>query len=397
MFMKKNINKVEFIDLSNSKIPFNKESFENFKKDVFEIYRLIVGYKMGLISIKKSLSLQIKFYCDSEIVSEINFNLDDFMNRDIEVNSDSVIPSKLIYSKKDFLKLNQKISYKLIEFWNLSKTFEELEFLLFNICQMIPIFEIELVEKSTMITFKLEEISNERCYQTIVGPYGNIIKEVSSKNFDILDSSNINKFNDYWHELISNDRSLNDDDECSIATLSEFLGCATLSNNHTRFDSKNLKSLPLGKILLAPLLINDFHKAIGKQSRFLSRCNDVKAHYGIDINKKTYKFDELLEKVYFHEVGHLYYAHLTNSLKPSPNGTKESFANSFASLVFDDQKKSLMIWLMTRYQVEAYKNPFLIKLPVEINKRENLSKKSNNLIFENICDLDLFLRPHGKS
>jgi hypothetical protein len=47
--------------------------------------------------------------------------------------------------------------------------------------------------------------------------------------------------------------------------------------------------------------------------------------------------------------------------------------------------------------VEAYKNPFLIKLPVEINKREDLSKKSNNLIFENICDLDLFLRPHGKS
>ncbi len=390
-------NKVELILSHYHQKEYDLNSFESFKNNCFESYRILVNYKLGLNSIQKPLTLKAIFYLDSLPLSKISINLNDAKIRAIEVTNDLGIPKKLIYTNKDFQKLNEKISYKLIEYWNLAETYEELEFLLFNINEMVPIFEIELVQRITMLTYKFDEIANEKRYQKVIGYHINILKELSKKEFNPLVIQNLKTLQDYWTQIITEDKSLNNDDECFIATMSELLGCATLSKNQFRVDGQTQKPLPSGKILLAPILIDDFYKVIAKQSRFSDRCSKINSYYGIEINKNSFKFRELLEKVYYHEVGHLYFAHVTNSWKPNPDQTKESFANAFASLIFGEQKKSLMIWLMTRYQIDAYKEPYLIKLPNGINNNEDLSIKSNILSFEKICEKDFTQWPHGKS
>jgi hypothetical protein len=316
---------------------------------------------------------------------------------DLQIYYEDGIPKRLRYGKQRIKDLNEKIAHKLIEYWNLANSFEEIEFLMRNIEQMIPIYEIGFVEKSTMIFHNLDLIERTDCYKKSFNKdYLGLLRMVRDKNFNPLNPEHTKVINEKWKDWINRDWETVYDRECHIKAISEFLGQASLSDK---------KPPNLGKILLAPILINDFYKDLEREYLFQTYIKDIYKYYGVKLSTKSYKFADLIEKVYFHEVGHLYFNHVTYSTSSNPNEVKESFANSFASLIFDSQEKSLMIWLMTRFQVDAYKWPYVIKVPNELinsgnltfNKSRNLSFKENSSERLDICGFDLFLKPHGNS
>jgi hypothetical protein len=78
-----------------------------------------------------------------------------------------------------------EIANKLIEYWNLAISFEEIEFLMRNIEQMIPIYEIGFVEKSTMIFHNVDLIDRTDCYKKSFNKdHLGLLRMLKEKNFN---------------------------------------------------------------------------------------------------------------------------------------------------------------------------------------------------------------------
>lgn len=384
-----------------TKSEFYYENFDKFKNQLFEVYVDLLEHKFAIKKRSQIDQFKVSFYGTNEnqetLLSEFQFNHNVAPFTDLQIYYEDGIPKRLRYSKQKIKDLNQKIANKLIEYWNLAISFEEIEFLMRNIEKMIPIYEIGFVEKSTMIFHNIDLIERTDCYKKSFNKdYLGLLRMLREKNFTPLNPEYAKAVNEKWKDWIKGDWNIDYDRECNIKTISEFLGRASLSD----------KSPPnLGKILLAPILIDDYHKELRREYLFQNHINQIYKDYRVKLSVKSYKFENLIEKVYFHEVGHLYFNHVTYSTSSNPNEVRESFANSFASLIFDSQEKSLMIWLMTRFQVDEYKWPYVIKVPNKLINSGYLEfKKSGNLVFKDtsteridICGFDLFLMPHGNS
>ncbi len=383
------------------KSEFNYADFEIFKNQLFEVYVDLLEHKFAIKKRRQIEHFKVSFYGidkDQEtLLSEFQFNHNVAPFSDLQIYYDEGIPKRLRYSKQKIKDLNKKIANKLIEYWNLAISFEEIEFLMRNIEQMIPIYEIGFVEKSTMIFHNVDLIDRTDCYKKSFNKdHLGLLRMLKEKNFNPLNPEDTKALNEKWKDWIKGDWNTDYDLKCHIKTISEFLGRASLSDKYPPH---------LGKILLAPILIDDYHKELGREYHLQNYINQIYYYYGVKLSAKSYKFADLIEKVYFHEVGHLYFNHVTYSTPSNPNEAKESFANAFASLIFDSQEKSLMIWLMTRFQVDEYKRPYVIKVPNELidtgnltfNKSRNLSFKENSSERLDICGFDLFLMPHGNS
>ena len=134
-----------------------------------------------------------------------------------------------------------------------------------------------------------------------------------------------------------------------------------------------------GEIALNIEALKKFHKKFRKNDRFEAFSKKFEDCLSYKITYKDYKYDSLLAKVFYHEFGHLYFGHCNraaNNIK-NPNEVRESYANFFASLVFDSQKKSTFIWIMTRFQLNEYKFPKLLKMSKDYDVMSDKSKISS--------------------
>jgi len=91
--------------------------------------------------------------------------------------------------------------------------------------------------------------------------------------------------------------------------------------------------------------------------------------------------------VYYHEFGHLFFGHIKQNSRhvSTPNTMQESYANFFASLIFDSQVKSLQILIKTKFQSIQYREPILIKVNRSLSQ-DSLSCKLSSLTLHTLIE-----------
>jgi hypothetical protein len=366
--------------------------YESFRDQFRDLYIQLLNHKIFQKNYKLSTEFMLQFSSNEGVISSFEIKKPIyFKEKRLTFTNNTLLkypPNKEI---KGFL---LKIHTRLLELWNTVSSFEELEFLLFHINNMPPLGEVYFEPRSNML--KKIPYLNQVYPQSIRG----IDKIATNEKFKRLklDSNNNEKYHELEHLVASNlnendsllkNYSNNDNKELIdkvIAFLIEILGYATQSNNEQNPED-------FGIIGLNIELLKNFYTKIERHSSF----NDLKERlfkcYGYKITKRDFVFESILEKVFYHEFGHLYFGHCRlgshNNVLKNPNKKRESYANFFASLISNNQLKSSLIWLQTRFQSKEYQFPILLKFPESYNDTRNTTCNFNVDDFTKHCENEI--------
>jgi hypothetical protein len=270
-------------------------------------------------------------------MSDLRISNYKIVNKEINSNSKNSFSQNLFDS---FLKI---IKDKLIELWNISSTFDELAFLIFHINEMPPFTEIYLESNLTMLLEKKDII--ERKYPSRMRGINATIIYNHEQKVDLSDLSKLSKqtleqleigINKTLGNLDPRDYRIYDE-EFKFSYYIELLGYATTYLAPVEVNN----GFNFGRIGLDLKKIKEFNKNLKKDKDFYYFLKHLEYCLGYKMNAKDLGFKLLLEKVFYHEFGHLYFGHCnkkTNDkreLVNNPDQKRESYANFFASMIFD--------------------------------------------------------------
>jgi hypothetical protein len=353
-------------------------SVHKFKINYLNFYFAMLEHKLLLKPIDFKIGIPTFEFFEkntkiSSVIIKINEKIQNDKVKRVISNTDEAPPLKTTLVDK----LIEDILVRLIELWNLSTTFDELEFLLFHLNNMPPLLEVSSKSGLEMV----------RKIKYIPTHYGGALTGIEKIDIDetwkSFDSKDLEKLKSLIH------RHLLEDNEWEfgkrISLIIELLGYATLSDKYK--DPKE----DFGLIAINLNSIKSFHKKFQKKPQFKGFSKIIEECFSYNIAPRDFKENFLLAKVFYHEFGHLYFGHC-NSISPrddNPNITRESYANFFASVLFNNQKRSLLIWLMTRFQINAYKSPKLLKMSEDYNKINFTNSHSINCLINMKSLIDL--------
>jgi len=366
-----------------------KTELDSFKSKLSKDYKDLLEnriFRKNFPSTNKIIQLNYKDDFKEIIINKVTHDLKRYK-----------LPS-LINNRSDFEtplsainRFNKNIFNRLIELWNYSWTFEELEFLLYHINNMPPLIEIELVDTQRMLIHK-KIVSKNKGLNSIWGEdLIKLLDKLSNSEIDFENDDFLGILKELERKILQRENLNIEDREKIISYYLELLGYATSStySQSNTTDEYAKIGLCLKEIKKVENYIANHKEFIDYQS-FISKCHLY------EFENKNYSYYELLEKVYYHEFGHIYFGHtkkISNHVD-NPNKTQESYANFFSSLIYNSEQKSFLIWLLTRFQPVEYKDPILLHLHPDIN---HFNPKTNNLCkLNHFCLYRIILREREK-
>jgi hypothetical protein len=367
-------------------IHFINNSSENFdslisvKNKLTTLFVNLLNNKINRKNLFTNVDI-INFYFDDGTESKIVINKIGFhqKNNKLPIRINNL--SDLETPKIEIDKFNSNIYSRLLETWNLSTTYEEIEFLLYHINNMPPLLEIELVNTEKMLIHQFSKPKSKPVPPIFGGNIDDILKRLSDKEFDLNNEDSLGILREMISKLLDEDNLANRDKEVIISFYLELLGYATKSiykqNNHFEF----------GKIVLCLKKIKQGFDFISNHNDFIRFTSFIKNCFNFEITNKDYQYYDLMEMVYYHEFGHLFFGHIKQNSKhiSTPNTMQESYANFFASLIFDSQVKSLQILIKTKFQSIQYREPILIKVNRSLSQ-DSLSCKLSSLTLHTLIE-----------
>jgi hypothetical protein len=320
---------------------------------------------------------KVIFYFDDGTNSEIGINKIHFQQGKDKLPKRINNSSELETPVSAIERFNSKIYARLVELWNLSSTYDELEFLLFHINDMPPLVEIELVNTERMFLYKVSKPNSNLEFPIFGRNFTSILEKLSSSEFNLDNDDSIGVLSGMVRKMLEEDNTDYQNRERIISFYIELFGYATKSF----YKQKN--NSDFGKIVLCLKKIKQGFDFINNHKDFSRYINFIKNCYGYEITNKDYEYYDLMEMVYYHEFGHLFFGHINQNAShvSTPNKMQESYANFFASLILDSQVKSIQILIKTRYQPIAYQEPILVKINQSMQLLSNTVLPSCNLSF----------------
>jgi hypothetical protein len=230
---------------------------------------------------------------------------------------------------------------------------------------MPPLVEIELVNSERMLIRKLKVFKKLEDLKSILGEeIIKLLEKLSHHEFNLENEDFLGMLKDLERKILDRELFNIEDRERIISYYLELLGYATSSAYSQNY------SLESGKIGLCLKSIKKVEHYITNHKEFLDYQSYIAKCYLYEFENKSFAYLDLLEKVYYHEFGHLFFGHTKNKSNhvDNPNKTQESYANFFASLIYNSQNKSFLIWFLTRFQPDEYKEPILLHIHPDINE-----------------------------
>jgi hypothetical protein len=350
-------------------VPEDFDSLLNVREKLTTLFINLVNTKIYRKNLFTNVN-KVIFYFDDGTESEIVINKINFYQGNNKLPKRINNLSDLETPVSAIEKFNSKIYSRLVEIWNLSNSYEELEFLLFHINDMAPLVEIELVNTEQMLLYKVSR-PNSNVVPPIFGRnLTNILRRLSSSEFDLNNDDSLGILRGMVRELLEDNHPDYKDRETIVSFYLELLGYATKSVYKQNTNSE------FGKIVLCLKKIKQGFDFINNHKDFSKFTSFIKYCFGYEITQTDYDYYDLMEMVYYHEFGHLFFGHINqkSSHVSNPNKMQESYANFFASIIFDSQLKSLQILIKTRFQPIEYQEPVLVKI------NESMKFLSNNYL-----------------